>query len=105
MKSTSDQLPETDGLGETGDSRGAEDFEIREEDRRSEFSVFFPPNGAKSLIVTEDSPRREDIEIEEEFCGANVQFFSSQRCEKSNRQPSEIQSMLEWNLIDLSGRE
>ena len=39
------------------------------------FGFFFPPNGAKSLIVTEDSPRREDIEIEEEFCGANVQFF------------------------------
>ena len=69
------------------------------------FRFFFPPNGAKSLNVTEDSPRREDIEIEEEFCGANVQFFSSQRCEKSNRQPSEIQSMLKWKLINLSGRE
>ena len=67
------------------------------------FRFFFPPNGAKSLIVTEDSPRREDIEIEEEFCGANVQFFPPNGAKSLivNR----VQSMLEWNLINLSGRE
>ena len=39
------------------------------------FRVFFPPNGAKSLIVTGDSPRREDIEIEEEFWRSECSVF------------------------------
>ena len=36
---------------------------------------FFSPNGAKSLIVTGDSPRREDIEIEEEFWRSECSVF------------------------------
>ena len=36
--------------------------------------------------------------------GADVRFFFSQWCEKSNRKSSEIQSMLERNLVNAGAK-